>query len=249
MKKRPLTDEELLECTRLKAIFVAKKSVLGLSQQSLADKMDMSQSAVSHYLNGRNALNTEVALQFADNLDCRIAEFSPRLARHLERVRWNKTGLGTFVNDQSGTYNVEPAPTPKTTRDAPILDFIQAGAWGDAVDAHPVGVGECGTEPAPENGSVTGFWLRVTGDSMISTNPSRRSVFPGSLIWVDPEAAWDYGDLVVAKVDDDEEATFKQIIKDAGRVYLKALNDAYPFLQVNGNCRVVGKVTEVRQKL
>ena len=145
--------------------------------------------------------------------------------------------------------NVEPANAPQATRNAPILTAVQAGAWGTAVDSQPLGFGEEGFEPAPENASEKGFWLRVTGDSMVSSNPTRRSVFPGSLIWVEPEAAWDYGDLVVAKVDEDEEATFKQIVKDAGRVYLKALNDAYPLLQVNGNCRVVGKVTEVRVKL
>ena len=77
MKKRDLSAEQRAECERLKAIFVSKKSELALSQQSLADRMDMSQSAISHYFNGRNALNTQVALSFAEHLQCSVSDFSP----------------------------------------------------------------------------------------------------------------------------------------------------------------------------
>lgn len=52
-----------------------------------------------------------------------------------------------------------------------------------------------------------------------------------------------------AKLTDSNEATFKKWVIDAGQHYLKPLNPAYPVLTVNGNCRIIGVVTEVKFKL
>lgn len=43
-KKKPLPPEELAECQALKALFVAKKKALGLSQESLGEALGIIQA-------------------------------------------------------------------------------------------------------------------------------------------------------------------------------------------------------------
>lgn len=240
MGTRDLTTEETAESQRLKAIFEAKKKALGISQQTTGDSMGISQAAVGHYLNGRNPLNLNAAHHFAEILNCSIKDFSPRLAAEATRY---------MVREETSTYsNLEAAAQPPQTRLAPIVSSITAGNWGSAADIHPVGHGE-DYEPVPAGASAHSFWMRVKGDSMVSPIPAADSFPPGTLVHVEPEMQWEYGDYVVAKLDDSEEATFKQIVEDAGKKYLKPLNNAYGLIAINGNCRIVGKVTEYKRKL
>lgn len=240
MGTRNLTAEEAAESQQLKAIFEAKKKILGLSQQTAGDAMGISQAAVGHYLNGRNPLNLNAAHHFAEILNCSIKDFSPRLAAEAARY--------TLREENSSYNNLEAATQPLHTRLAPIVSTITAGSWSSAVDIYPVGCGD-DYEPVPTGASVHSFWMRVKGDSMVSPIPAADSFPPGTLVHVEPEAQWEYGDYVVAKLDDSEEATFKQIVEDAGKKYLKPLNNAYGLIAINGNCRIVGKVTEYKRKL
>jgi hypothetical protein len=84
-KKRALNDEALRECAALNAIYKAKKRELGVTQELIAIEglKANSQSAASHYLTGRNALNAEAAAVFANYLQVQIQEFSPRLAAEI----------------------------------------------------------------------------------------------------------------------------------------------------------------------
>ena len=99
----------------------------------------------------------------------------------------------------------------------------------------------------PPGTSDRAFWLRVVGDSM--TAPSGTSIPEGALILVDPEVDPVSGRLVVAKLTDSDEVTFKRLMHDAGRSYLKPLNPAYPAIPINSHCTIVGVVTEAKQKL
>lgn len=83
MKKRNLTPEEQAECSRLKAIYSLKRRELGLTQESLAACLDMSQAGLSMYLNGRNAINLEFAFKIARLLNVAVSDFSPRIAAEL----------------------------------------------------------------------------------------------------------------------------------------------------------------------
>ncbi len=66
----------------------------------------------------------------------------------------------------------------------------------------------------------------------------------GDLIFVDPEATCVHCSYVVARLDDDNQATFKQLIIESGQKYLKALNPSWPdpLILINGNCTLVGRV-------
>ncbi|HBP1962760.1 LexA family transcriptional regulator [Pseudomonas aeruginosa] len=87
-KKRPLTAEEKQECQALNAIYKAKKRELGITQEKIALEGlgATTQSAASHYLTGKNALNAEAAAVFARYLDIQVRDFSPRLAEEIERM-------------------------------------------------------------------------------------------------------------------------------------------------------------------
>ncbi|SFB48584.1 helix-turn-helix domain-containing protein [Azotobacter beijerinckii] len=89
-KKREITDWEKAECTALKAkldAFNAGKSRKdSLSQGKIADALEISQGAVSSYLNGYNALNARVAGLMAKMIGIPVETFSPRLAAEIARI-------------------------------------------------------------------------------------------------------------------------------------------------------------------
>mgnify|MGYP002819209215 FL=1 len=53
---------------------------MNLNHHKLAQLMDINQASVSHFINGRNPIPLERAIQFAEILECEVADFSPRLA-------------------------------------------------------------------------------------------------------------------------------------------------------------------------
>ncbi|HHX6851425.1 TPA: S24 family peptidase [Pseudomonas aeruginosa] len=101
MKKKPLTEEQRQECLALKNIYLAKKKDLRLSQEKAGALMGgMSGAGVNHYLNGVNALNVQVASRFAELLQVRVFDFSPRLAKEIDAMASRSTSSGD-QSDQS----------------------------------------------------------------------------------------------------------------------------------------------------
>ncbi|MEW6429572.1 MAG: S24 family peptidase [Thermodesulfobacteriota bacterium] len=91
------------------------------------------------------------------------------------------------------------------------------------------------------------FTLRVVGNSM------EPEFWEGDVIIVDPARQPASGSYVIAKVDGGSDgngdATFKQFVADAGRVFLKPLNSRYPVMDMTGReFRVVGVVVEKRKE-
>lgn len=83
-KKIPLTPAQKADAERLKAIYHAKARSLGLTQDLIADELGITQGGVSHYLNGKNALNTKVAATFARLLRVSVGDFSPSLEAEID---------------------------------------------------------------------------------------------------------------------------------------------------------------------
>lgn len=159
------------------------------------------------------------------------------------RAEWLEYGIGPM---KPPAGNVELATNYRQRRMAPVISWVEAGNWSEATDPLAMGEGES-WEEVPVNTGGSAFWLRVIGDSM--TAQAGVSVPEGSLILVDPEVPADSGRLVIAKLTDSDEVTFKRLVIDGGQKYLKPLNPAYPVIAINSNCRIVGVVTEAKQKL
>lgn len=234
-KKKSLTPEQVADAGRLKAFYEARKKDLGITQQSIADDLDATQGAVGHYLNGRNALNLKVASAFARLLKINIAEFSPSLAK--------EAGLITSNNEQS---NVSYAGTYKKSKRYPLISEVTAGAWTDAAEPYDISdISEWFESEAKVSGQA--FWLKVTGDSM--TAPTGVSIPENTLVLFDTGRDPINGSLVLAKLTDANEATFKKLIIDGGQKYLRGLNPAWPLVAINGNCRIIGVAVETKMKL
>lgn len=78
-KKRETTPEEKLNAQRLKSIWTSKKSELGMTQDKLGEKLGMSQSAITQYLNGVIPLNLEAIMGFCSALHCLPSDIDPEL--------------------------------------------------------------------------------------------------------------------------------------------------------------------------
>ena len=150
------------------------------------------------------------------------------------------------VTDQSKITesNVAPAPSNKEKL-YPVISWVHAGAWAEAVDLYQPGCADQ-WETTDSNVSDRSFWLKVVGDSM--TALSGPSIPEGHLILVDPDATPINGSLVIAKLTDHQEVTFKKLVIDADHKYLKPLNPNYETTKINGNCQIVGVVKEAKIK-
>lgn len=83
------------------------------------------------------------------------------------------------------------------------------------------------------------FALRVKGDSMIGAG-----ILDGDLVIVRPQASAKNGDIVVARVNE-EEATVKRLIRKPGVIQLAAENPKYKPIPVDENTAIIGKVIRV----
>lgn len=233
-KKKILTPAQVADSQRLKALYEAKKKELGITQQSIADALDISQGAVGHYLNGRNALNTAVASVFARLLGVSVSDFSPSLAKDISDM--------SSVASENTSFAGHYYPGSKY----PVISKVQAGAWCEAVEPYPLKDIDLWLE---SDAHIQGdaFWLQVDGDSM--TAPAGLSIPEGTFVLFDTGREAINGSLVIAKLSDSNEATFKKLVIDGAQKYLKGLNPQWPLVPVNGNCRIIGVAVETKMRL
>ena len=158
---------------------------------------------------------------------------------------WLSDNIGPMAMASKEEPNVSMASQPSQSFRYPVISWVSAGSWAEAVEPYPVGISDR-YELSEYNSKGPAFWLEVKGDSM--TSPVGTSIAQGSLILVDTEVEAAPGKLVVAKLPDSNEATFKKLVSDGGRLYLKPLNPAYRTEVFDENCRIVGVVVQATQK-
>ncbi|MEZ8095807.1 LexA family protein [Photobacterium swingsii] len=129
--------------------------------------------------------------------------------------------------------NVSPGPCIKGQY--PLISWVQAGTWSSIYEEPLINAVRY---PCPVACSENTFVLRVQG---ISMEPRFNE---GDLIFVDPEAEINSKKFVVARLDDSNEATFKQLIIEGDMKFLRPLNPNWPeqLIPINGNCTIVGVV-------
>lgn len=121
----------------------------------------------------------------------------------------------------------------------PLISWVQAGSWCEAANFEPYEVDTWISCPVPI--SQNGFALKVRGDSM--TNPSPGRSYPaGCIIFIDPDVESNTGDRVIARVPRTNEVTFKVLVEDAGRQYLRPINPQYPIIDITEETHICGKV-------
>ncbi|MCP2054365.1 UNVERIFIED_ORG: SOS-response transcriptional repressor LexA [Pseudomonas fluorescens] len=193
--------------------------------------VDKSPQAISKWLNGD-------AIAEADSM---VA-----LSSWL-KVRREWLEYGVLPKEQIGESNVrlfssgDGSNVSEITRrfgKVPLISWVQAGAWCEANFEHHNDENWLSC-PVPISGS--GFALKVLGDSMTNPGPGR-SYPTGCIIFVDPEAEAKTGDRVIARVPRTNEATFKILVEDAGRQFLRPINPQYPIIDITEETHICGKV-------
>ena len=119
----------------------------------------------------------------------------------------------------------------------PLISWVQAGNWYEISESFAPAYG-AELLPCPVKCSQDSFVLRVRGASM------EPKFHEGDLIFVDPDVSPDNGKYVVVRLDDSNEATFKQLIIEEGKQYLKALNPDWPnrIIEVNEEATICGVI-------
>lgn len=117
----------------------------------------------------------------------------------------------------------------------PLISWVRAGKGTEAVDLFSPGIAEEWIDvPKPLGRGC--FALRVVGDSMEPKFPE------GCVIVCDPNVEAAHGKYVVARVGKDGAATFKQLVVDGGRKFLKPLNPRYQITELDQDARISGVV-------
>ena len=126
--------------------------------------------------------------------------------------------------------------------EVPLVSEVEAGNYTIIDNFCPDGSFD--TVPTRVEVKRHTYALRVHGDSMVSETGDS---FPsGAILIVEPEMEPQPGDYVIA-LNASNETTFKQLIKDSGDLYLKALNSRYPIKPL-GDAKIIGVVREFTKR-
>lgn len=191
----------------------------------IAERLGLTPKAVSKWFNAESIPRQDAMNKLAELLRVEVV--------------WLQHGkTAGFDSNVSDPRPYRPAPK------YPVISFVQAGNWTEACEPYTLSeIDEWYESEVAVHGSA--FWLKVEGDSM--TAPTGVSIPEGSLVLVDTGREPMNGSLVIAKLTDTNEATFKKLVLD-GAKYLKALNPAYPVITINGNCKIIGVVVQMMMR-
>ena len=175
-----------------------------------------------------------------------VRNIGATLARRIEKAfhrpeGWLDVPHSQMLLPQPPTdQNISPARDLRN--EVPLISWVQAGNWRNLVDNFHPGDAERWVATYAKV-SKHSFALRIVGDSM--TNPGGAPSFPeGTIIIVDPERAAAPGKFVVVRQNSDTECTFKQLVRDAGKHYLKPLNPRYPLLEMLPDAVICGVLVQ-----
>ena len=190
------------------------------SIQEMAEKMGKSHSYVSQ-------------------LKIKAKNIGDKTAREFEAV-FNKPMGWMDAQHNKADANVSAAEIKGDK--VPVISWVAAGNFCEISDPYPPGLAERWL-PCPVPHSESTYALTVTGVSMYNPN-GRPSFDDGDIIFVDPKVAPKNKSCVIVRLDDRQEATFKQIIIETWDKYLVPLNPNWPeqFIQVTENATICGVV-------
>jgi len=166
-------------------------------------------------------------------------QIGAKLARKMERIAQEPE---FWLDEDHRTGRAEePGGSYQVVRRVPLLAWARAATWpADAAAFKPSADQEWIStgEPVGEHA----YALRLSGDSM--TDPRGDDSFPdGTVIVLDPDIRAQPGDYVVARTEGGE-PTFKQLVRDAGRLQLKPLNPQYHMLKLASEADIAGVLVQ-----
>ena len=160
--------------------------------------------------------------------------FGERAARNMEAKIGVKQGWFDIEQESS---NIGPIEIPGMV---PVISWVAAGLWTPITDQS---IEPLEWMPCPVKHGNGTYALIVRGQSMY--NPiGERSFKDGDIIFVDPTIDAQNKDFVIARLDNESEATFKQLVVEDGQKMLMAINPDWKpkFISINGNASMLGVV-------
>lgn len=194
----------------------ARRKALGLSQVRLGELAGLDQTVISKLERGDVQETARIA-ELANVLQC--------------DALWLATG-----KERAERANVAGVAALPANR-VPLISFVAAGNWSDAVDNYAPGDAEAWVETTVPVKRHT-YALRVEGDSMEPRFPN------GAILIVEPEAEAKSGSFVIMR-QNGTDATFKQLVHDGGRWYLKPVNPRYPIMELSEDAVLCGVVRQM----
>jgi SOS-response transcriptional repressor LexA len=184
-----------------------RREALGLSLEQVAESVGVSYQAVQQW-------ETRDGVGYVPRGDRR-----KKLAHALQ---WTEPELEFGIQQAQmplGDYNV--AEGPNIGRVVPLISWVQAGSFHEPIDPYRVGDAEDWL-PIPKRAGPRTFALRVRG---ISMEPKYHD---GEIIFVDPDGDARNRSHVIVRLEHEKEATFKELVIEGDRRYLRALNPSWP---------------------
>jgi SOS-response transcriptional repressor LexA len=210
-------------------------------RQLIAELAGGSQAAFAQIMGWEQA--SLVSRLLSDNTRTR-QNIGDKMARTIETKCQKPANWLDHPNRDSLTVTREPGTDYNTTegpslgRRVPLISWVQAGQWQDLIDNLMPGQAESWHHATVAVGPRA-YALRIVGDSM--TNPTGTPSFPeGTIIILDPDIEAQPGKFVVVRQNGHTECTFKKLVTDSGRYFLKPLNPAYPMLEMRSDAVICG---------
>lgn len=204
-----------------------RRNAMGFTQPQLAAASGVDQSSISRYERGLEQPPIDKLERIAGALDAKIS---------------------TLWLEADGLADIAAVPRAKAPamgiRYVPLISWVQAGQWAEIVDTFQRET----AEPIPTSARVSpkSYALEVHGPSM--TNPGGSRSFPhGTRIIVDPARAVENGSLVIVRLENEVEATFKQLVSEGRRSYLKPLNPQFQAMEVDRPAVFCGVVVSIAE--
>ncbi len=158
------------------------------------------------------------------------------------RFEWLLTGNEPKLNGTERPNVANTSPGPEITQYLPLISWVRAGEWAEVENPHEPGQYER-LIPVTRRYSNRAFALRIDGDSMQA--PGGDSFPDGSIITVEPTQQAKNGSYVVIRLESSDEATFKQLVIDGHRRFLKPLNPRYPITEITKSAVICGVVRQL----
>jgi SOS-response transcriptional repressor LexA len=204
---------------------LARKNA-GLTQKGLADKVEISQTAV-HKLECGRSRSSRRTVTIA--LTCGVDPI------------WLDTGRGDMLLPGFGSgLAIEDEGQPY--RPFPLIARVPLISW-DLINSL------CGDYDFAEIESEASSWVPVaprTSERCYALSVPDDSMEPefseGEIIIVDPTQEGNHNQYLIARLQGDSHPTFKQLIVLGNRSYLKPLNARYPLIEVGGGFDMCGVV-------
>ena len=220
-----------------------------IPQAEFARQMEVSKAAVTLWLNGgTRSLKADTAAKIQEvtgySAQWLVTGEGPKRAHtsKLKRIDLDQQPLVSTMGLPYEGGNI--TPTTSLGR-VPLISWVAAGNLGDVEDMYGPGEADEWIDTRTKTGA-NAFALTVSGDSMTSPYPGDPHTFPeGTVIVVDPGRSAGPNDFVIAKDVLTQKATFKKLVHDGGRWFLKPLNPSYPTVEIDDpGLRVIGRVVE-----